>query len=115
MQNKKVKIRIKRYDPDTEITKFESYDIPLVKGMTILEGLWYIVDHVDGSLSFRYSCRGAVCGSCAMKINGKIDLACHLQISDFMPQVITLEPLSDFPLIKDLVVDMEPFLINTNQ
>ena len=78
--------------------------------MTVLEALWHIVRHVDGSLAFRYSCRGAVCGSCAMIINETITLACHTQVSDLLPGPVTIEPLPRMRVIKDLVVDMEVFL-----
>ena len=109
MPDNAIKIRIRRYNPSEDRSEHVFYEIPSVEGMTVLEGLWYIVNNIDGSLSFRYSCRGAVCGSCAMKINGVIDLACHLQISSLLPGVIDLEPLPYFPVIKDLVVDMESF------
>ncbi|MFQ5951807.1 MAG: succinate dehydrogenase iron-sulfur subunit [Candidatus Omnitrophota bacterium] len=114
MAASKVNFRIRRFDPEKDKSEYAFYEIPHVKGMTVLEGLWYIVDNIDGSLSFRYSCRGAVCGSCAMKINGVIDLACHIQISSLLPGVINVEPLPYFTVIKDLVVDMEPFLEKFN-
>ena len=102
--------KVKRYDPRNGIDEFSTYDVPLVPGMTVLEALWHIVDNIDGSLSFRYSCRGAVCGSCAVMINRTITLACHMQVSDLLPGPVTVEPLPYFDVIKDLVVDMEPFL-----
>ena len=73
--------------------------------MTLLR----IRDELDGTLAFRASCRSAVCGSCAMVINGKIDLACRTQASFFDSQTIILEPLPNMNVIKDLVVDMTPF------
>lgn len=104
-----IKLRIKRYYPSEDRSEHVFYEIPFVDGLTVLEGLWYIVNNIDGSLAFRYSCRGAVCGSCAMKINGVIDLACHTQISSLLPGVIDIEPLPYFTVIKDLVVDMDSF------
>jgi succinate dehydrogenase / fumarate reductase iron-sulfur subunit len=74
----------------------------------LLDGLIRIKDHMDGSLTFRRSCAHGICGSCAMKINGKNRLACQT-LAKAMPETIEFEPLPAFPVIKDLVVDMEPF------
>ncbi|MBD3307430.1 succinate dehydrogenase iron-sulfur subunit [candidate division KSB3 bacterium] len=104
-----VQFRVKRSDPATGRSEFQEYQFPYRRGMTILDGLWYIIDHLDGSLGFRYSCRGSVCGSCAMQVNGDIRLACETQISTLPPGVITLEPLGHMTIIRDLIVDMEPF------
>ncbi len=81
-------------------------------GLTILEALLRIQSEQDGSLAFRYACRGAVCGSCAMLINGHIDLACRTQVRGLDAETITVEPLPNLPVLKDLVVDMEPFFEN---
>jgi succinate dehydrogenase / fumarate reductase iron-sulfur subunit len=107
---KQVTFRIKRYDPDEDKAWVQDYTIDQRPGMTVLEALWNIVRHVDGSLSFRYSCRGAVCGSCAMVINKEITLACHTQVSVLGTDVIEIEPLPRMQVIKDLVVDLEAFL-----
>jgi succinate dehydrogenase / fumarate reductase iron-sulfur subunit len=77
--------------------------------MTVLEALLRIQAEQDGTLAFRYSCRGAVCGSCAMLINEQVDLACRSQVWALHDEIIQLEPLRNLPLLKDLVVDMEPF------
>ena len=103
--------KILRYDvkePEIE-SCFESYRIKVIPGLTILAVLLRIRDEIDGTLSFRSSCRSAVCGSCAMVINGKIDLACRTQVAIFGSNTIILEPLPNFEIIKDLVVDMTPF------
>jgi succinate dehydrogenase / fumarate reductase iron-sulfur subunit len=88
---------------------FQSYRIRVIPGLTILMVLLRIRDEIDGTLAFRSSCRSAVCGSCAMVINGKIDLACRTQASSFGTNTIILEPLPNMNIIKDLVVDMTPF------
>ncbi|MDZ4165630.1 MAG: succinate dehydrogenase iron-sulfur subunit [Smithellaceae bacterium] len=88
---------------------FASYRIKVIPGLTVLTVLLRIRDELDGSLAFRNSCRSAVCGSCAMVINGKIDLACRTQVSSFGSDQIILEPLPNLDIIKDLVVDMGPF------
>ena len=103
--------KILRYDsaePDKD-PYFQSYDVRVIPGLTILAVLLRIRDEIDGTLAFRASCRSAVCGSCAMVINGKIDLACRTQASFFDSQTIVLEPLPNLNIIKDLVVDLTPF------
>ncbi len=103
--------KILRYDArEPEIDPhFESYRIKVVSGLTILMVLLRIRDEIDGTLSFRSSCRSAVCGSCGMVINGKIDLACRTQVAAFGSNTIVLEPLPNLEIIKDLVVDLTPF------
>jgi len=77
--------------------------------MTVLEGLCYILENQDGSLAFRSSCRAAVCGSCAMHINGKYQLACNTLIENLKNQTVTIQPLAHLPVLKDLVVDLSNF------
>ena len=89
--------------------RFSSYRIQVIPGLTVLAVLLRIRDEIDGTLAFRSSCRSAVCGSCGMVINGKIDLACRTQVASFNTDTIILEPLPNFEVIRDLVVDMTPF------
>jgi len=107
---KKITLSIKRFDSNENRTWMQDYEIDFNPGMTILDALYYIAENIDGSLSFRYSCRGAVCGSCAMMINGTITLACHTQISSLLPGKIKVEPLPKFKVLKDLIVEMDEFL-----
>jgi len=118
----KAVIEILRYDPQADKRPhYETYEVPVVKGLTVLESLYYILENYDGSLSYRSSCRAAVCGSCGMKINDKFALACRTLVENIKSPRIKIEPLANLPLIKDLVVDMtdfyekyslvEPFLI----
>ena len=105
-----MEFRIKRYDPESDSSYFQKYEVPNAhSSMTVLEALFSIVKYIDGSLAFRYACRGAVCGSCAMKVNDDYTLACHTQLADLEIEPVTIEPLPNFPIIKDLVVDMDPF------
>ena len=104
----KITLSVKRNDGSK--SWIQDYEIDFKPGMTVLEALYYIAENIDGSLSFRYSCRGAVCGSCAMIINGTITLACHTQISALLPGKIKVEPLPKFKVLKDLVVEMDEFL-----
>lgn len=103
--------KILRYDAAEPTVEpfFQSYKIRVIPGLTILMVLLRIRDEIDGTLAFRSSCRSAVCGSCAMVINGKIDLACRTQAASFGTRTIILEPLPNMQIIKDLVVDMTPF------
>ena len=110
---KKVTFKILRFDPDEGAEAyFDRYEVPVREGQTVLEGIFYILDQLDGSIAFRYSCRGAVCGSCAMYINGAYRLACGTQIASLNSDVVSIAPLPNMPVIKDLVVDMSQFFEN---
>jgi succinate dehydrogenase / fumarate reductase iron-sulfur subunit len=90
---------------------YQAYDVSVVEGMTVLEALRQIRERRDGTLAFRCSCRSAICGSCAMMINGFPKLACKIQV---LPEYkkrgeIVVEPLTNHTVIKDLVVDFDPF------
>ena len=87
---------------------FVSFAVPHDKDMTVLAALLWIQDNLDGTLALRYSCRGAVCGSCAMVINGDIALACRTHLRN-LPAEVFVEPLPNLPIQKDLVVDMTRF------
>ncbi len=103
--------KILRYDaarPEKQAS-FSSYNIRVIPGLTVLTVLMRIRDEVDGTLAFRSSCRAATCGSCAMLINGKLDLACRTQVASCGSNTIILEPLPNMEIVKDLVVDMTPF------
>lgn len=115
MGGKKVQIakdivfRIRRYDPENDVAPhYEGYKIHVHPGMTVLDGLHVIRETIDPSLSWRYSCRMGVCGSCAMMINGKPMLACNNQILDITDSEIVLAPLVNFDIVKDLVPDLTP-------
>jgi succinate dehydrogenase / fumarate reductase, iron-sulfur subunit len=104
-----VSFKIFRFDPQSGApARFDTFQLPKHPGQNVLEALFEILEFQDGSLAFRYSCRGAVCGSCAMHINGKYRLACQTQVTA-LGDVITIQPLQHFPIIKDLVVDQEGF------
>ena len=120
-----VTLRVLRANPTrgTE-TEFAVYEVPLEPGMTVLSALLYIKERIDHSLAIRFSCRMASCGSCGMKINGVPKLACYTQVQEYKGKRITVEPLGNYPLIRDLVTDFEgffekhkkiaPFLIRRN-
>lgn len=102
--------RILRYDPlKDERPFFQDYSFRTEEKMSILEALMDIRNEQDCTLSFRYSCREAICGSCGMVINGKFDLACRTMVDSLKSPVIIIEPLPNLEIQKDLAVDMEPF------
>ena len=111
MTTRRITFKVFRFDParDDE-PSYQTYALDVPHGMTVLEALLRIQAEQDGSLAFRYACRGAVCGSCAMRINDMITLACHIQVSDLLPGEIKIGPLPRMKVLKDLVVDMEDFL-----
>ena len=105
----RVHFRIKRFDPTTdERPYYKDYDVELEESDRVLDGLNAIKWDQDGTLTYRRSCAHGVCGSDAMRINGKNRLACTLLIKDAGAK-LTIEPLLGMAVIKDLVVDMEPF------
>jgi len=103
------RVSVFRFDPELDKqARFDDYEVPLRPGLTVLEALFHSLENLDGSLACRYACRGAVCGSCAMHINGKYGLAGATQMSDLGDEVV-IRPLYHLPIIKDLVVDMTSF------
>ena len=106
-----VTIKVLRYNPEvSEESKWESYQVSAEPTDRVLDSLHKVKWDLDGSLTFRRSCAHGVCGSDAMRINGKNRLACKTLIKDVNPsQPITVEPIKGLPVLKDLVVDMEPF------
>jgi len=103
---------IRRFNPETdEQPHDEEYRLEVGRGTTILDGLIRLKNEQDGTLSFRYSCRSAICGSCAMTINGHEKLACRTSVRRELERhgQIRIQPLKNMPIIKDLVVEMGPF------
>ncbi|SYZ74011.1 succinate dehydrogenase, FeS subunit [Candidatus Zixiibacteriota bacterium] len=102
-------LKVFRYNPKSgEQAYFQSYQLPEVKSMTVLEGLYYILENLDPTLAFRSSCRQGVCGSCAMHIGDQYRLACETQIAH-IGNTVTVRPLSHMKIVRDLVVDLDPF------
>ncbi|MHB9286583.1 succinate dehydrogenase/fumarate reductase iron-sulfur subunit [Halobacteriales archaeon Cl-PHB] len=106
-----VQIKVFRYDPEVEgkeEPRFDDFHVPFHKGMTVLDALIYARDTYDSTLTFRHSCRQAVCGSDALFVNGSQRLGCKTQMSD-LETPVRIEPLPHQEVVKDLVVDMEHF------
>ena len=96
-------VTIKRFDPEIDEKPYwTAYKVPFVKTMTVMEALEYLWDQGE-YIAFRANCREFTCGSCAMLINGKPQLACDTLLKNNM----TLEPLSRYPVLRDLVVDTQ--------
>jgi succinate dehydrogenase/fumarate reductase iron-sulfur protein len=105
-----VELKIHRYDPKENRHYVSTYKVPVRKGTTILEALFYIKDHLDETLTFRHSCGMGICGSCGIMANDKPMLACYTQVLHLNADTLELAPLQNLPLIKDLVVDIQPFI-----
>ncbi len=106
---KNITFRIKRYDPEKGKTWWQEYKVPVRRGMTLVDVYLYIKENLDPSLAVRYSCRMGICGSCGVVINGKPSLACETQILELGTDVVTVEPLPNYPVVRDLVVDFTGF------
>jgi fumarate reductase iron-sulfur subunit len=106
---------VTRFDPDRdEVPKTQSYEVPCQPDWKVLDALNFIKDHVDASLSHRWSCRMAVCGSCGMMVNGEPRLTCKDALSQY-GDTVEVAPLANFPVIRDLVIDMDGFMEKLTQ
>jgi len=106
-----MKLEIFRYHPekDNEPT-FQTYEVPFLEDWVILDAINYIKDEIDGTLSYRWSCQMGVCGSCGMMINGVPKLSCAVFLKDYYPDKIRVEPLTGFPVERDLIFQMDDFM-----
>jgi succinate dehydrogenase / fumarate reductase iron-sulfur subunit len=109
---------IQKFNPETDAhPHMEEYRVDVAwRGNTVLDALFQIKQEVDGSLTFRASCRSAICGSCPMVINGRERLACQTLIADEIDRSgrIEVKPLRQLRVVKDLVVEMDPFWSKVN-
>ena len=104
-------LQVTRYRPEDESRPTtQDYEIPLRKDWSVLDGLNHVKDHVDGTLSYRWSCRMGICGSCGMTIDGEPKLACATFLTDCAPGPVRIEPLANFPVVRDLVVEIHDFM-----
>jgi succinate dehydrogenase / fumarate reductase iron-sulfur subunit len=105
-----IRLKIYRYQPEkSETPYYDTFEIEAEMTDRILDLLEYIRGDVDSTLSFRRSCAHGVCGSDAMRINGRNALACKLLVKDIGSNEITIEPILGLKVKRDLIVDMEPF------
>jgi len=106
-----IAIECLRYNPGTySEPHLQTYQVPFHDDMSVLQGLQYIKDNLDGSLTFRWSCRMAICGSCGMMVNGVPQLSCDTFLRNYFPGGVRIEPLHHFPIIRDMVIDQTAFL-----
>jgi fumarate reductase iron-sulfur subunit len=104
-------LKVARYRPERAPAPFfDEFDVPYRQDMVVLDALNHIKDEIDGSLTYRWSCRMGVCGSCGMMVNGVPRLTCSTFLREFRSEPVVVEPLAGFPVIRDLVVDMTDFL-----
>jgi succinate dehydrogenase / fumarate reductase iron-sulfur subunit len=104
-------LKIERWNPETEQGGLQEFTVDAPETATLLDVLDVVKDEVDGSLTYRKSCRMAVCGSCGMRMDGGAVLACKTPMAPIAREgrVPVISPMGNLPVVKDLVVDMEPF------
>jgi fumarate reductase iron-sulfur subunit len=106
-----IEIEVLRYRPEQEQEPvWQRYTVPFTDSMSVLQGLQHIKDEQDGTLSFRWSCRMAICGSCGMMVNGKPALSCKTFLRDLLPGPVRIEALAHLPIERDLVVSVSEFV-----
>jgi succinate dehydrogenase iron-sulfur subunit len=106
-----ITLEVARYRPEEESdASFQAYEVPCPKDWVVLDGLNYVKDRLDGTLSYRWSCRMGICGSCGMTVNGEPKLTCATFLAEYAPGPVRVEPLQNFPVIRDLVTDIGDFM-----
>jgi len=126
MAERTITLEVFRYRPETEKEPvFQIYTVPFRDDWVVLDALNYLKDEVDGSISYRWSCRMGVCGSCGMMVNGTPKLTCAAFLKDYYPGPVRVEPLANFPVERDLIVnitdfakklkDVKPFIIRKEE
>lgn len=111
MAERTITLEVFRYRPEKEKEPiFQSFTVPFRDDWVVLDALNYLKDQVDGSISFRWSCRMGVCGSCGMMVNGTPRLSCSAFLKEYYPGPVRVEPLANFPVERDLVVSLDDFM-----
>jgi fumarate reductase iron-sulfur subunit len=107
----RITLQVARYRPEQDAAPtFDEYEVPCPRDWVVLDALNHVKDQMDGTLSYRWSCRMGVCGSCGMTVNGEPKLTCATFLADYAPGPIRVEPLKNFPVIRDLIVDIGDFM-----
>ncbi|MDA4125232.1 MAG: succinate dehydrogenase iron-sulfur subunit [Thaumarchaeota archaeon] len=107
---REVRLAVQRFNPSVDSKPtFAEYRVPFREGMTVLDALLHARDYQDHSIGMRFSCRQASCGSCGMKIDGKARLACYTQVEELKGEQVVVQPMDNFPIIRDLATDLESF------
>jgi fumarate reductase iron-sulfur subunit len=111
MAERTITLEVFRYRPDSEQEPtFQTFTVPYREDWVVLDALNYLKDQTDGSLSFRWSCRMGVCGSCGMMVNGTPRLSCSAFLKEYYPGTVRIEPLANFPVERDLIVSLDDFM-----
>lgn len=111
MQQKTARLQVRRFNPENGGEPYlQEYTVPYRSDTVVLDALNYIKDNLDGSLTFRWSCRMGICGSCGATVNGIPRLTCESFLSKMRAPIVRVEPLEHFPVVKDLVVDIGDFM-----
>lgn len=106
-----ITVEVVRYRPEQDNAPWlQSFEVEYTPEMSILDALHYIKDHLDGSLSYRWSCRMAICGSCGYMVNGVPKLGCKTFLRDYFPHKVKVEALANFPIERDLVANISDFV-----
>ncbi len=106
-----ITLEIFRYRPEQDqAPTFQAYEVPYREDWVVLDAINHIKDEIDGTLSYRWSCRMGVCGSCGMMINGIPKLSCAAFLKDYYPAPVRVEPLANFPVERDLVIVLDDFM-----
>jgi fumarate reductase iron-sulfur subunit len=106
-----LQVKVLRFIPDTHSEpEYAEYTVPVEASQSVLSVLHYIKDNLDSSLSYRWSCEMAICGSCGAMVNGEPKLLCSTFVKEYGDKPLIIEPLSHFPIIRDLVVDINDFV-----
>ncbi|MBC8121682.1 MAG: succinate dehydrogenase/fumarate reductase iron-sulfur subunit [Gemmatimonadaceae bacterium] len=112
----KVSFKVRREIPGQAAPSYQTYQLEVERGTTVLDALNRIKWEQDGTLAFRKNCRNAICGSCTMRINGRAALACACHVEDETARgEVLVQPMGNMPVIKDLVVDMSSFWKHLDQ
>lgn len=110
MSERQIQLEVLRYNPETDREpRLQTYSVPCLNEWVVLDALNYVKENLDTTVSYRWSCHMAVCGSCGMMINGEPKLACKAFIREYGDQ-IRVEPLANFPIERDLVTSVEDFI-----
>lgn len=108
-----VTLKVKRFDPEKDAeARYQEYRVDVPETAAVLDALIHLREDVDETLALRCSCRSAICGSCAMRINGQARLACKTKVKHMVEasgDTITIEPAGNMPVIKDLITDFDVF------
>ena len=110
MTDRTIELRVMRYNPETDSEpRWEQYTVPYNDEWVVLDALNWVKANIDPTLSYRWSCHMAVCGSCGMMVNGEPRLSCKSFVRD-LPATISVEALAHFPIERDLVTGVEDFM-----